>query len=65
MATPVDPAGTASQVVNIPASEPRPRSEQVEPEPVERTPATESEPAPRRQTPDPDSNTGHNIDTTA
>ncbi|MCW8854451.1 MAG: hypothetical protein OQK76_09445 [Gammaproteobacteria bacterium] len=65
MATPVDSAGTASQVVNIPASEPRPRTEQVESEPVERTPTTESEPTPRRQIPDPDSNTGQNIDTTA
>ena len=65
MATPVGPTGTASQAVNTPVSEARPKAEQAEPKRVEETRAAEQESTDRRKSPDPDSNTGQNIDTTA
>ena len=65
MATPIDPAGTASQVTNIAPAERRPETEASESRRVEETQATETSSSPRNQTPDPDSNTGRNIDTTA
>ena len=65
MAAPVSPTGTAPQVVNTPTAEPRPKAEQAEPRRAEETRATEQESTDRRKSPDPDSNTGQNIDTTA
>ena len=65
MATPINPAGTASQVVNIAPAERAPQRERAEPERVEETRAAEPSPAPRRETPESDSNLGNNVDTTA
>jgi len=60
MASPVDSSSTVSQITNTPASQPKPRGDPAQTE-ESRTP----EPPARRENPDPDSNIGNNIDTSA
>lgn len=65
MATSIGPAGTASQIINIPPTERKPDVAQPEPGGAEQTPATEPDSQPRREPRETDSNIGNNIDTTA
>jgi len=65
MANPVGTAGNPSQITNIPVSQPRPETEQARPDRAEEAREAEPQPSARNDRPDPDSNVGNNIDTSA